>query len=59
VKNLRDIRRSDIFRGYFDKNFKVCPIYAIVSEWEWEYELVRVIGKALNKTLHQELTIFK
>ena len=32
VRNLSDIRRSDIFRGYFDKNFHRCPIIAYVRE---------------------------
>ena len=71
VRNLRDIRRSKIFRGYFDKNFHGCPINVFIAElpilvyssrniWyndskhqyfyveEWQVELVRVIGKALN-----------
>ena len=26
VRSLNDFRRSDIFRGYFDKNFQGCPI---------------------------------
>jgi hypothetical protein len=67
---LSDIRRSDIFRGYIDKNFNGCPInvyvrnftslvYSTRTIWyndtkypvnasEWEVELVKVFGKALN-----------
>jgi len=30
VRNLRDIRRTDVFRGYFIRNFQGCPM--IVNE---------------------------
>ena len=75
VRNLSEFRRSEIFRGYFDKNFHGCPINVLVRELplpvystghmlnknsntqhfyvhEWEVELVRVIGKAHNMSLH-------
>jgi hypothetical protein len=68
VRNLSDIRRSDIFRGHIDKNFNGCPITIIENEnpfmgystdeyhtidvREWEVELLRVIGNALNSSLH-------
>ena len=75
VRNLRDIRKSEIFRGYFDKNFYGCPIHVHIGElplpvystrqnWynnskhqyfyfeERDFELVRVIGKALNMSPH-------
>jgi hypothetical protein len=58
VRNLNDIRRSDIFRGYFDNNFHVCPIIMSINEWEWEYELGSIIGKALNMTQHNNLPNF-
>ena len=32
VRNLSDIRRSDIFRGYFVKNFHGCPMKVYVRE---------------------------
>ena len=31
VRHLKDIRRSDIFRGYNDKNFHKCPIKVFVK----------------------------
>ena len=75
VRNLSDFRRSEIFRGYFDKNFHGCPINVFVTVWpilvhstghigyndpkhqyiyvgEWAVELMRVIGKSLNMSLH-------
>jgi hypothetical protein len=67
VRNLSDIRRNDIFRGYIDKNFNGCPItvvevdnpfmkyltgkYQPIYIREWAVELLRVIGKALNISL--------
>jgi hypothetical protein len=32
VRNLSEIRRSDVFRGYIDKNLKGCPITIVVKE---------------------------
>ena len=75
VRNLSDIRRSEIFRGYIDNNFHGCPFHMHIRKLpllvyltgpnlyndsnhqhfyvdEWEVELVRVIGKALNMSLH-------
>jgi hypothetical protein len=64
VRNLSDIRRSDIFRGYIDKNFNGCPITVVIREnpfmryltrpyqpidiREWNVEMLRLIEKALN-----------
>jgi hypothetical protein len=31
--NLSDIRRSDIFRGYIDKNFHTCPLKVYVRQF--------------------------
>ena len=82
VRNLNDFRRSEIFRGYFDKNFHGCPVNVFVKVWpilvystghigyndpkhqyiyvgEWAVELMRVIGKTLNMSLHiDSLKIF-
>jgi predicted class III extradiol MEMO1 family dioxygenase len=55
---LSEIRRSDIFREYFDNNFHVCPIIMSISEWEWEHEFVKLIGKALYKTRDNGLPKF-
>ena len=33
VRNVSDIRRSEIFRGKFGKNFHVCPIKVYVREF--------------------------
>jgi hypothetical protein len=75
VRNVCDFRRSEIFGGYFDKNFHGCPINVFVRVFpllvystgpvdyndskhqhsyvsEWEVELIRVIGKALNMSMH-------
>jgi hypothetical protein len=32
LRNVSDIRRSDIFRGYFGKNFHGCPMKVYVRE---------------------------
>jgi hypothetical protein len=68
VRNLSDISRSDIFRGYNDKNFNGCPITIVIIEkpllWYstdhyqtidfrgWQIDLFSVIGNALNSSLH-------
>ena len=75
VRNLKDIRRSDVFRGKFGKNFHECPmkvnvkfspplvneprtVWSIgsdhhnVCEDEWEIEMLRIIGEALNMSLY-------
>jgi hypothetical protein len=75
LRKLSDFRRSEIFRGYFERNFHGRPFniyvielsliaYATRHVWyneakyqpaefrEGEAELVRVIGKALNMSLH-------
>jgi hypothetical protein len=72
---LSDFRRSEIFRGYFERHFHGCPFNMYVIElsliaystrhvWcneakyqpievrEGGVELGRVIGKALNMSLH-------
>jgi len=74
VRNLSDLRRSEIFTGYIDKNFHGCPINVYIRDWpllvystrhiwyndskyqyfyieEWGFELVKVIGEALNVSL--------
>jgi hypothetical protein len=67
VRNLRDIRTSDIYKQYIDKSFKGCPITVIEKEnpftkyfttpyqpndiRERNVEMLSVIEKALNISL--------
>jgi hypothetical protein len=56
MRNLSEFRRSDIFRGRFDKNFHGCPISVGLGSWLVEVYSTRDIS---NSTKYKEINISK